>query len=200
MVMAARRLRERSKLPMKPDAANARAFWLIWPRIRNDRNRGPLDLQCRFRASRHFDRDFIPPSLPSPPIPAAQLVRWPEARSSFEPKGPSMSPFSARIPAKQGRVKVVRSVIFPLIAARDETAESDKSMASGASQATTKPYLIETDDEGRVRLTVRTTRYNRWNYPIVSSSLVEETFTSVAAARAHAKKHFGAEPGQFTTK
>ena len=63
-----------------------------------------------------------------------------------------------------------------------------------------KPFLIETDDEGRVRLTVRRTRYNSWNYPIVTSSVVEETFATTAQARAHAKEHFGAEAGQFTTK
>jgi hypothetical protein len=73
-------------------------------------------------------------------------------------------------------------------------------MASSASQPTVKPYLIETDGEGRIRLTVRTTHYNRWNYPIVSSALVEETFATVSAARAHAKEHFGAEAGQFATK
>ena len=67
-------------------------------------------------------------------------------------------------------------------------------------RAPVKPFLIQTDEEGRVRLTVRTTRYNRWNYPLISSSLVEETFKTAAAARAHAKEHFGAEAGQFTTK
>jgi hypothetical protein len=60
-----------------------------------------------------------------------------------------------------------------------------------------KPFLIEKDDEGRVRLTVRTTRYNSWNYPIVTSTVVEEMFETPAAARAHAKEHFGAEAGQF---
>ena len=63
-----------------------------------------------------------------------------------------------------------------------------------------KPFLLETDEEGRVRLTVRTTRFNSWNYPIVSSSVVDETFASAAAARTHAKEHFAAEAGQFATK
>jgi hypothetical protein len=63
-----------------------------------------------------------------------------------------------------------------------------------------KPFLIQTDEDGRVRLTVRTTRYNRWNYPIVSSSVVDGTFANAAAARAHAKEHFGAQPGQFASK
>ena len=63
-----------------------------------------------------------------------------------------------------------------------------------------KPFLLQTDGEGGVRLTVRTTRYNRWNYPIVDSSPVDETFRTAAAARAHAKEHFGAQPGQFAIK
>jgi len=63
-----------------------------------------------------------------------------------------------------------------------------------------KPFLIVKDVEGRVRLIVRTTRYNSYNYPIVKSELLEETFATAAAARAHAKEHFGAEPGQFATK
>ncbi len=62
-----------------------------------------------------------------------------------------------------------------------------------------KPFLIERDDEGRVRLTVRATHYNRWNYPIVTSTVLKETFSTPAAARAHAKEHLGAEAGQFLT-
>ena len=68
------------------------------------------------------------------------------------------------------------------------------------SRIAVKPFLIDTDSEGLVRLTVRTTRYNSWNYPIVSSSVVDEAFATAAAARAHAKKHFGAEPGEFASK
>jgi len=68
------------------------------------------------------------------------------------------------------------------------------------SRTPVKPFLIQTDDEGRVRLTVRQTRYNSWNYPIVTSNVVEETFATAAAARSHAKEHFGAEAGQFATK
>ena len=68
------------------------------------------------------------------------------------------------------------------------------------SRSPIKPFLIDKDVEGRVRLTVRTTRYNSYNYPIVTSELLQETFATAAAARAHAKEHFGAEAGQFATK
>jgi hypothetical protein len=73
-------------------------------------------------------------------------------------------------------------------------------MPKDVSHNPVKPFLIQTDERGKVRLTVRTTRYNSWNYPIVSASVVEETFASAAAARAHAKEHFGAQPGEFAAK
>lgn len=73
-------------------------------------------------------------------------------------------------------------------------------MSKDASRVPVKPFLIQTDEQGRVRLTVRTTRLNSWNYPVVSSSVVNETFVTAGAARAHAKEHFGAVSGQFATK
>ena len=62
------------------------------------------------------------------------------------------------------------------------------------------PFLIERQDEGAFRLTVRETRYNSQNYPIVTATPVPETFKTTAAARAYAKAHFGAQPGEFATK
>ena len=64
----------------------------------------------------------------------------------------------------------------------------------------TRPFLISKDDDGQVRLTLRSTRYNMQNYPIVTSTLLDETFRTAAAARAFAKAHYGAEAGQFATK
>jgi hypothetical protein len=63
-----------------------------------------------------------------------------------------------------------------------------------------KPFLINKDEDGRVRLTVRTTRYNMQNYPIVTPTLIEECFKSTVAARNYAKAEFGAEAGQFAAK
>ena len=63
-----------------------------------------------------------------------------------------------------------------------------------------KPYLIAKDDDGQVRLTVRETRYNSQNYPIVTATMVEEPFKTATAARNYAKEHFGAEAGQFAAK
>ena len=69
-----------------------------------------------------------------------------------------------------------------------------------SSRAAIKPFLIAKDADGQVRLTLRETRYNGQGYPIVTTTLHEETFPTAAAARAYAKEHFGAEPGQFASK
>lgn len=63
-----------------------------------------------------------------------------------------------------------------------------------------RPFLIAKDEEGRFRVTVRETRYNSQGYPLVTSTLQEETFPTATAARNHAKEAFGAEPGQFAVK
>lgn len=63
-----------------------------------------------------------------------------------------------------------------------------------------KPFLILKDEEGRYRLTLREVRYNSQNYPLVTATPIDETFHSATAARAHAKEHYGAEPGQFASK
>ena len=73
-------------------------------------------------------------------------------------------------------------------------------MNQDMSREPVKPFLIQSGDDGRVRLTVRTTRYNSWNYPIVSSEVVGETFKTAAAARAHAKENYGAQLGEFASK
>jgi hypothetical protein len=62
------------------------------------------------------------------------------------------------------------------------------------------PFLINKDEEGRFRITIRETRYNSQGYPLVTATLQEETFPTAAAAKAHARDHFGAEAGQYATK
>lgn len=68
------------------------------------------------------------------------------------------------------------------------------------SRTPVEPFLINKDEEGHFRITVRTTRFNSQNYPIVTSSLQPELFKSATAARAHAKQKLGAEVGQFASK
>ena len=47
-----------------------------------------------------------------------------------------------------------------------------------------KPFLIEADGDGAFRLTLRQGRFNSQNYPVVTATVVEETFATAAAARA----------------
>ncbi len=68
------------------------------------------------------------------------------------------------------------------------------------SRTPVKPFLIAKNDEGEVRLTVRETRYNSQGYPLVTETMLDESFKTATAARAHAKEHFGAEAGQFASK
>jgi hypothetical protein len=63
-----------------------------------------------------------------------------------------------------------------------------------------RPYLIAKDEEGLYRITVRETRYNGQGYPLVTSTLQEESFKTATAARTHAREQFGAEAGQFASK
>lgn len=63
-----------------------------------------------------------------------------------------------------------------------------------------KPFLITKDSAGDFRITTRSIRFNQWNYPLVDSSLLPETFKSAMAARAFAKLELGAEAGQFASK
>ena len=68
------------------------------------------------------------------------------------------------------------------------------------SRETIKPFMINQDEDGQFRLTVRDTRYNSQGYPIVTSTLQSEFFKTAAAARTFAREHFQAEAGQFATK
>jgi hypothetical protein len=68
------------------------------------------------------------------------------------------------------------------------------------SKETSHPFLINKDDDGNYRLTVRETRYNSQGYPLVSAHLQTELFRTANAARSFARENFRAEAGQFTTK
>jgi hypothetical protein len=63
-----------------------------------------------------------------------------------------------------------------------------------------KPFLINKDDEGHVRLTVRETRYNSQGYPLVTARMVEQTFKTATAARAHAAEEYRAKAGEFASR
>jgi hypothetical protein len=68
------------------------------------------------------------------------------------------------------------------------------------SDSPVKPFLIVKDDEGHVRLTIRETRFNSQGYPWVTKHLIEQPFTTTAAAKKHATEEYGAKAGEFATK
>ena len=63
-----------------------------------------------------------------------------------------------------------------------------------------RPFLINKDEEGRYRITVRETRYNSQGYPLITSTQQEGSFKTATAARNFARAEFGAEAGQFANK
>jgi hypothetical protein len=63
-----------------------------------------------------------------------------------------------------------------------------------------RPFLINKDADGNVRLTVRTIRYNSQHYPLVDAALQAELFKTTAAARAFAREYFGAQAGEYASK
>jgi uncharacterized protein YegP (UPF0339 family) len=66
--------------------------------------------------------------------------------------------------------------------------------------AATRPFLINKDEDGNFRLTLRTTRYNSQGYPLVDVALQKELFKTAAAAKTFARDNFRAQPGEYATK
>jgi len=63
-----------------------------------------------------------------------------------------------------------------------------------------RPFLIAKDADGAFRITIRETRFNSQNYPIVTATLQEESFKTATAARTFAKAHLGAQTDQIASK
>ena len=68
------------------------------------------------------------------------------------------------------------------------------------SDDTIQPFLINCDDAGNFRLTVRDIRYNSQGFPIVTGVMQAECFASAAAAKTWARNNFNAKAGQYATK
>ena len=60
-----------------------------------------------------------------------------------------------------------------------------------------RPFLVAENEAGTFNLTLRETRYNSQNYPVVRTTRLPESFASASAAQAHAREHFGAATGEF---
>jgi hypothetical protein len=63
-----------------------------------------------------------------------------------------------------------------------------------------RPFLIQKQQDGTYRLTVRDVHYNSQGYPIVKSALQETIFSTSAAAKNFARTNFDAKAGQYATK
>lgn len=63
-----------------------------------------------------------------------------------------------------------------------------------------RPFLIQKDEDGNFRLTLRTTRYNSQGYPLVDVALQDELFKTANAAKTFARENFNAQPGDYATK
>ena len=68
------------------------------------------------------------------------------------------------------------------------------------SRVATRPYLVAKDEAGRFRVTVRQTRLNSQGYPLVTSTLLEESFATATAARGYVRDTFRGEAGDIATK
>lgn len=63
-----------------------------------------------------------------------------------------------------------------------------------------RPYLVQKDEEGVYRVTVRTTRFNSQGYPLVSSELLDDAFKTQTAAKTFVREQYRAEPGDIAIK
>ena len=68
------------------------------------------------------------------------------------------------------------------------------------SRVAVRPYLVAKDEEGVVRITVRTTRFNLQGYPLVSAEMLSDTFPTITKARAYLRETYRAEAADIATK
>lgn len=63
-----------------------------------------------------------------------------------------------------------------------------------------RPYLVCKDEDGAYRVTVRTTRYNSQNYPLVDSEMLDDVFKTQTAAKLFVRETYRAEAGDIAIK
>jgi hypothetical protein len=68
------------------------------------------------------------------------------------------------------------------------------------SRETIRPYLVNKDEDGAYRVTVRSTRYNSQGYPLVSSEMLADVFKTQTAAKAFVREEYRAESGDIAIK
>ena len=67
------------------------------------------------------------------------------------------------------------------------------------SKVAVRPYLISKDSDGRFRVKLRKTRFNSQNYPLVTSTMIGETFTTATAAKNYIRAEYGAVAADIGT-
>ena len=67
------------------------------------------------------------------------------------------------------------------------------------SKVAVRPYLVSKDADGRFRVTVRTTRYNSQNYPLVTSIMLDDSFFTATAAKTYIRAEYGAVAADIAT-
>lgn len=68
------------------------------------------------------------------------------------------------------------------------------------SRVAVRPYLVVKNEDGDYRVTVRTTRYNSQGYPLLSTDLLDEKFSTQKAAKLFVLENFGAESSDIAIK
>ena len=68
------------------------------------------------------------------------------------------------------------------------------------SREVVRPYLVQKQEEGDYRVTVRLTRFNSQGYPIVSSELLNDVFKTQTAAKNFVREQYRAENTDIATK
>lgn len=67
------------------------------------------------------------------------------------------------------------------------------------SKVAVRPYLVSKDAEGRFRVTIRRTRFNSQNYPLVTATMVDESFATATAARTYIRAEYDAAATDIAT-
>jgi len=62
-----------------------------------------------------------------------------------------------------------------------------------------RPYLVSKRSDGQFSVTVRRTRFNSQNYPIVTSTIIDETFPTGTAAKAYVRAEYDAVAADIAT-
>jgi hypothetical protein len=67
------------------------------------------------------------------------------------------------------------------------------------SKVAVRPYLVSKNADGRFSVTIRSTRFNSQNYPLVTSTVVEETFATATAARNYIRAEYNVLAADIAT-